>query len=515
MSSPPGSGAPDPADPPSSLPTSSLPNPTARVRVVTTVALLVTVLGCLLLGWGAPHWWGLPALAAAVAGTELAVVHVAFRRQRWTFSLTEGVIGAAFVFASGSWTVLAVAAGVLVAQLIRRQPRLKLVFNVTLFAASTLAGAAVAAAVGSGVAAATAGLVAFWLVNTGLLGLPMSIMTGQRLRSVLWDSVSVSSLQEAGTSSIGLLAAWLALNAPLGLLGLVVPVILLWISYEEQSARSAEARLFAELARGQQIAGAHSIDTSAEVVLTAAARLFGGADVELVRLGIAGSVSYAGDESGVIRRTTDPAAFDQPWVLATLGSGVRTGVENGQPYCAAVLGDRDQPLAVLRARRPVGGAAFGRREIALARLLVGQGEFWMAAAWLSVQRDAAVGHAVAVGQAAKALGDIGAHTAPALGMLHESATRLVRLAGALDAPGDIGEIVGELHVVERAVASLLGAVALSADPDLATAGAEFPNEATHSGPEWTTTGVLPARPGSVRPDAVTEDLSASEPGRAG
>lgn len=475
------------------VPGNRLGEPAARVRFLTGAGLMLTALASLLIDWGRPTWWALPTLIAAVASTELAVVHVAFRRQRWTFSLTEGVIGAAYVFASGSWAVLAVAAGVLIAQRVRRQPTLKLLFNVTLFAASTLAGAATAQALGSNVAAATAGLAVFWLVNTGLVALPMAIMTGQRFRSVLWHSGSMSSLQEAGTSSIGLLAAWLALNAPVGLLGLVVPVILLWISYEEQSARSAEARLFSELARGQESAGARSIDVSAEVVLTAAARLFGGADVEMVRLGIDGPVRYAGNESGVVRRSTEPAAFDQPWVLATLGAGVRTGVEHGQPYCSAVLGERDQPLAVFCARRPVGGAAFGRREVALARLLVGQGESWLAAAWLSVQRDAAVGHAAAVGKAAKALGDIGAHTAPALGLLRESAGRLVRLAGALDAPADVSEIVGELHVVERAVASLLGAVALSAEPDLVTGGDAFGEEPEPVRPEWTTTGILPHR----------------------
>jgi len=57
--------------------------------------------------------------------------------------------------------------------------------------------------------------------------------------------------------------------------------MLLWLSYDEQTARAAEARLFAELARLQEQASGRSIDVSAQVVLTAAARLFGGADVEM------------------------------------------------------------------------------------------------------------------------------------------------------------------------------------------------------------------------------------------
>lgn len=472
----------------------------ARVRLVTAATFLATVTVGTAAGWGRPSWWALPALGAAVTATELAVVHVTFRRQRWSFSLTEGVIGAAFVLAPGSWAVLAVAVGGLLAQRIRRQPGIKLAFNVTLFSASTAAGAWVAVALGGDVAAACAGLAVFWIVNTGLVAVPIGLMTAQRWPVVVWQSMSLSTLQESGTSSIGLLAAWLAVNAPVGLLGLVVPVVLLFVSYEEQSARSAEARLFEELAQGQERAGARSIDVSAEVVLTAAARLFGGADVEMVLLGADGPVRYVGDEIGVARRRVEPGAFDTPEVLAALGGAdVRIGVEDGRPFCSAVLGERgsaERPFAVLVARRAPGGAAFGRREVALARLLVGQGESWLSAARLTAERDQARGEAAAVGDAARALGHLGAATAPALDVLHESAGRLARLAASAGTPGDVDSIIEELHAVERAVASLLGAVALAADPDLALALSGDPLAALEPatpGEQWTTTGVLPIR----------------------
>ena len=100
----------------------------------------------------------------------------------------------------------------------------------------------------------------------------------------MWASAPLAAVHSAGTSSIGLLAAWLAEHAPLGLFGLVVPLLLLWLSYDEQTARAAEARLFAELARLQEPASGRSVDVSAQVVLTAAARLFGGADVEMLVL---------------------------------------------------------------------------------------------------------------------------------------------------------------------------------------------------------------------------------------
>ena len=72
-------------------------------------------------------------------------------------------------------------------------------------------------------------------------------------------------------------------------------------------------------------------------------------------------------------------------------------------------------------------------------------------------------------------------------MLRESANRLARLA---ENDGRVDDIIEELHLVERAVASLLGAVALAADPDLVSADEEGAPLPTRPTADWTTTGVL-------------------------
>jgi hypothetical protein len=79
---------------------------------------------------------------------------------------------------------------------------------------------------------------------------------------------------------------------------------------------------------------------------------------------------------------------------------------------------------------------------------------------------------------------------PALAVLRESAHRLSRLATRYDGPDAVDEIVAELYSVERAVASLLGAIALASE---SVVGSEL----TSTGPaparteaEWTTTGRL-------------------------
>src|SRR4051812_36619068 len=465
--------------------------PAGRVRFVAGVSMVAALVLCVLGGWGQVEWWAPLLLATVVAVSEVAVVHLQFGRQRWTFSLTEGALGAAWVASTGAWSVAAVLLGVAIAQCVRHQPRLKLEFNVAQFALATAGGSYVASILGGGIAGAIAGMAVFFVVNHTLVGVAVSLTSRRRLIPLLTSSAPLSAVHTAGNSSIGLLAAFLATTAPLGLLGLLVPLALLWSSYDQQTRRTAEARLFAELARGQEQATGRSTDVSAQVVVTAAARLLGGADIEMVLLAADGPVRYAGDETGVPeRRRVDPEAFDSPEILRALGArGVSTGSDDGRPWCSAVLGEPNAPLAVLIARRPRGAAGFGRREIRLAEVLVGQAESWLSVSELTSRNRAQAQQAA---ETAKNLGDVGAATAPALLVLRESADRLARLA---DSSGGVDDIVEELHLVERAVASLLGAIALAAEPDL-EALTPTGNRMTDLPPparpatDWTTTGVL-------------------------
>ena len=91
----------------------------------------------------------------------------------------------------------------------------------------------------------------------------------------------------------------------------------------------------------------------------------------------------------------------------------------------------------------------------------------------------------------RALGDAGAATEPSLQVLRDAASRLARLA-AVSGPAPVGDIVDELYAVERSVASLLGAIALAAEPDLVQGMDESDIKLTGASrfDDWTTTGVL-------------------------
>ena len=467
-------------------------SPQRTVRAVAAATALVGLVAALLDGWGAPSWYAVPLLVVGVATAEIAVVSLQFGRQTWTFSLTESALGAAWVFGTGNWTPLAVVLGVFVAQTVLHRPTLKKTFNMAVFGTGAALGSLMAGAVGGGVPGAIAGMGVWFLVNFTLIAVAVAVTSNRPLLPMLITSAPLSAVHMAGNSSIGLLAAYLGLTAPLGLFGLVVPLFLLWSSYDQQTRRSQEARLFAELAAGQERLTARTSDTSAQVVVSAAARLFGGADVEMLLLAADGPVRYAGDEATAPQRLrVDADVFDEPWVMRALGArGVTFGTEAGRPWCSAVLGNPERPQAVLIARRPAGSAGFGRREVRLAEVLVSQADSWLSVSDLSDKARSARAQVEVAGNAARALGDIGAATAPSLTMLRESADRLARLA---EAEGGVDDIVEELHLVERAVASLLGAVALAADPDLISVHGSVPGgraAAARPATDWTTTGVL-------------------------
>jgi hypothetical protein len=177
-------------------------------------------------------------------------------------------------------------------------------------------------------------------------------------------------------------------------------------------------------------------------------------------------------------------------VLRALAArGVFTGQDGDRPYCSAVLGDPERPQAVLVAYRPPKAAAFSRADTQLAEVLVRQAESWLSVAELAARRDEALGRAEAYGAANRVLGEVSQETVPALAVLRESAHRLSRLATRYDGPDAVDEIVAELYSVERAVASLLGAISLASET--AVAGLELTSTGSvpaRTEAEWTTTG---------------------------
>ena len=420
--------------------------------------------------FGSPAWWALPTFAVSVIVSELSIVNFAVGRRQWTLSLTDALASAVYVLAPGSWMVLMLPAGVAVAQLVRRQRTEKILFNSAQFAAATAFGAWTAQIALDNdlprLTAAALAMTAFWLIQTPLVAVAVASTTRRALSELLSGSAPLAFVHTAASSCVGLLGAWLALTAPVGLIGLLVPLALLWSSFDQTTRRSNEALLFAELARGQERAGG-SVDISAQVMLTAAGRLLAAAHVELLVFAGEGLVRYTGDgDAAPVTERVGLESLDKPWITEVLHEGVATGVDDRQPFCHLRVGPATSPIALIRATRTAGAGTFTRQDARVARVLVVQAESWLSVADLAASRDAALHRAEAADLSARALGDLGADALPALIALRESSSRLARLAREGSDRSAVEAIVEELHAVERAVASLLGAIALAAEPDL-------------------------------------------------
>ena len=406
-------------------------------------------------GWGDVALPVVVLLAAVVAAGELVVLPARLGPARWPASLTEGAVGACLLVGAGAWSVVAVGAGVVVAQTVRRCPRRTRELDLAVRLLATAVAQALCAALGGGIAAAAAGLVVFWLLTCLLLATAVSAVSPRPLTSLLPWVVSRSAVHTAGSGALGLLAAWLVLTAPLGLLGLGAGVVAAWSAHAAAARRRSEARLFAQLAQAPD----RTPDASAQLLVTAAARLLRGADVELVVLDGPLARRYRGDERGGAGRSADLVALDEPWVAEALRApGVRSGADGDRPALWALVQRPGRPRAVLRARRPAGSADFDRSDLRAVEVLVSRADAWL------------VGPAVGAEAAVRE---------PAVVRVRASVERLDALA-TRSAPA--AHVTAELHELERAVAALLGTAGLPASA--------VPQQ--RSGPvgEWTTTGAV-------------------------
>ncbi len=426
----------------------------SELRLVAAACGGLAVLVSVATGWGDVPLQVVVLLAAVVAAAELVVLPARPGRARWAASLAEAAVAACLLVGDGAWSVVAVGAGVAAAQTVRRCPRRRRELDLAVRLLATALGQAACGAVGGGLAGAVLGVTVFWLGSCVLVAGAGAAASPRPLPSLLGWAARASALPSASSAAVGLLAAELALRAPLGLLGLLAGGAVARTASTHAAWRRGEARLFAHLAQ----APGRSPEASAQLLVTAAARLLGGADVELVVLDGPLPRRFTGDEDGRSGRSYDDVALDEPWVLDALTtSGIRRGRDDDRPTLSTVLHRAGRQRAVLRARRASGAPDFDRDDLRSVDVLVARAGDWL---------GAPVGPVRTAGE-------------PAVGRVRSSTERLDALATS---GAGVAQVAAELHELQRAVAALLGGGGSSA---------AVPQPRRAPAVEWTTTGVLP------------------------
>ena len=447
-----------------------------------------------LLPWNAPPWWGFALTALAVLLSESRVVNLPFGGQRWSFAWAEVPVAAALLVKPGSWIAVSVAVGVMSAQAMRRQPPVKQVFNTVQLAAAASVAIAVALPIG-GELGVTAGMATFWTANTALVAAAIWITTDRKFLSVCVDGAPLMALHSATNVSLAILGVWIATLNPTGLLALLAPAGLLAWALIDQIQRTGETQLLAELVRAHEDRVSDTTDEVVGALLEVGSRLLPNVAVELVVFTADGPHLYRRQSrGGVACHRMRVGDFSESWALAATSDDPVTRTRDDESEALLRVGRAGSPLGLIRMITTAPGATLNRQSMQVLRMLSRHAEASLSVDRALLSRDDALERASAATETVRALSDISADTAPALRVLRDSAGRLAALAA--NAPADeveVTRLVEELYAVERAVASLCGAITLAAVPGVEDTDGDGVVLSVDRAEAWTRTGLLESR----------------------
>ncbi len=419
-----------------------------RARAVTLALAALAVPLALLTDPASGSWRWIAVLAAVVTLTEMRPVHVARDGQRHSFTLTEGPLVAALALAPGRWIVLAVALGVLAAQLLRRLPHYKLAFNVAQFTAATTVATLTAQLV-SGSWGVVLGVVAFTLVNDTVVRLMIALTTRQPAGRPLQDTGCGWLLHIAAVCSIALLGAHVFLDDPLSLPAFIAPAMLVMWLQEQSNKRRARATVVQALASQAAAFYGRSSEESALLLARTAREVLAATRTELVLLGAETIVVLTVDGDGLHRSRLGHAETVTGWRGRVFESV--TAAKNGT-WAGAVVG-RDVPRALIGVWREADQEDFRDADVALLQTLADTvGE------WLTVTEQEG-GSLLDLRRRVADLGDDAKGIADALGMLAQIRASLDATDGRRDAA-----LAADLKDVEQRIAAFVTAMMSEARP---------------------------------------------------
>lgn len=197
--------------------------------------------------WTAKDLVAFVALAFGIVVTEQFQIPLRYGAETLNFSLTEALWVGAMILARPSVVTLAVAAGILSGQAMRRWAPHKVAFNVGQFLVALMAAQAIFGSLrGAGPAsartllAAALAMAAYAALNASLVAMIISQVTGRPIVTILLSPLGTNVLHFAGNTALGLAAAVAYTAAPAAALLLVLPVALAFLGYASLVERLRE-----------------------------------------------------------------------------------------------------------------------------------------------------------------------------------------------------------------------------------------------------------------------------------
>ena len=257
---------------------------------VVLYVLVISELPALDLGVDVP-WW---LFAVAFVATEAYVVHVHFRREAHTFSMTELVLTLGLFMVAPAQLVLAHLIGGAIALFgIRRQRPIKAAFNLSLFTLSTCVAIAVFHMIAANAEASDARL---WfaalvavsvsaLLGVGMVSLVIALSEGESDLAEIVRLAAFAVVSALANAALAMIAVELLRDNPSAVILLAVPItaiVVAFRAYARQRARHEHLEFLYESMRATQ--SARDFDAAVTQVLLAARRMLRAEFAELILL---------------------------------------------------------------------------------------------------------------------------------------------------------------------------------------------------------------------------------------
>lgn len=184
----------------------------------------------------------------AVLASELRPLHAARGGERRTFTFAEGPFVVGLAVSNGVLLVVALAAGVLFSQLIRRLPPIKLAFNVAQYGLAASLASLIAQQVDSG-AGVVVGMLVFAAVNDVAVQLVLLLVTGAPVRLPFWDRAGSWFAHLAAATTGALLLRDVVDTDQTLVLAFVVPLFLIWYSQLKSLRQILSEQVLTTIAR--------------------------------------------------------------------------------------------------------------------------------------------------------------------------------------------------------------------------------------------------------------------------
>ena len=282
-------------------------------------------------------WW---ALAVLFYLTEIYVVHIEFRRDAHSFSLSEIPLVLGLFLATPTDFILAQFIGAALALgLHRHQSPLKLAFNVSHFCLeATVATVIFHRIVALGDPLGPAGALATFtpvaaasLIATVSIFLAISLSEGRVQLEKFWSVLGSSVMIAVANTSLGLLGVWIIWTNPAGAWLLVVPIATVFLAYRAYTAERQERQALDFLNQSTRILQETKEFEAGLLMLLHNAR-------DMFRAEVAELIMFPSGESDAALRTTVGAGDNESVMIPVPLLGRALGAE----FAASFLDDAQQ-----------------------------------------------------------------------------------------------------------------------------------------------------------------------------